>query len=202
MLAEHPCILGDEEALFFVDKISAGAERALNLTSDLLDLAQIEAGLALHRENLSAAIFIEECVFTVEYLARTRQITLTYEPPPEDILIRVDKRKMTQVMNNLLSNALKYTPENGHVEVTAGREGDTLYIRITDTGVGIPAADIPRIFEKFYRVPRRDYIEIEGTGLGLAIARSIVEAHDGAIWAESPNETGTTFCVQLQVVAG
>ena len=109
----------------------------------------------------------------------------------------VDHTRIRQVLYNLVENAIKYTPDGGEVTVKVFEQGDETYLQVTDTGLGIPAADQPHIFEKFYRV-RGEHVEgIKGTGLGLAITQGIVEQHKGRIWLESVFGEGSTFIVAL-----
>jgi two-component system sensor histidine kinase VicK len=104
---------------------------------------------------------------------------------------------MRQVIRNLLSNAIKYSPAGGAITVALLASHDTLALRITDTGLGIPAADLPYIFDKFYRVQTSATQDIEGSGLGLAIVKAIVEQHSGQVTAESVETQGSTFTVTL-----
>jgi signal transduction histidine kinase len=133
--------------------------------------------------------------------ADTKSIELHAELPDETIISAVPSR-VRQVLINLIDNGIKYTPSGGRVTTAAtvadnGDGNGTITIRVTDTGIGIPARDLPHVFDKFYRVKSKATKEIAGTGLGLAITRSIVEAYGGRIRAESIEGAGTTFVVDL-----
>jgi signal transduction histidine kinase len=111
--------------------------------------------------------------------------------------IQADQALLHQGIYNLVENGLKYTPEGGEVTIRLITAPDTLTFAIQDTGIGIPASDLPRLFEKFYRGTNREALAQRGTGLGLAIVKSIVDSHEGRIWVESALGKGTTFSVVL-----
>ncbi len=119
---------------------------------------------------------------------------LSAEPVPAFV---GDKGRLAQVLDNLVSNALKFTPEGGSVEVSTRLNGDHVAIEVSDTGIGIPVADQPRLFERFFRSSVADDQAIPGTGLGLAIVKAIVDAHKGTIVIDSKEGRGTTFRVDL-----
>jgi signal transduction histidine kinase len=132
--------------------------------------------------------------------AESKRIRIVHDITPEDLpLLEIDNDRMTQVFVNLLANAVKFTPPDGSITLRTYQIAQALEVSITDTGVGIPASDMPRLFEKFYRAKQRDTDgkEIRGTGLGLAIAKQIVELHGGSIRAESTLGKGSTFYVNL-----
>jgi signal transduction histidine kinase len=114
--------------------------------------------------------------------------------------VRGNERVLGQVMSNLLINAIKYTPEEGQVEVTAEEEGGHIVVRVTDNGIGIPPAHQPHIFDRFYRVETQETAGIAGTGLGLAIVKTAIEKHNGRVWVESKPGEGSTFCFVLPVM--
>jgi len=177
------------------------AQHMAELVSDLLDLGKIEAGLDAAREPMDLIPVIGEAVRLVKPRAEVKSIELHAELPEETIISAVPSR-IRQVLINLIDNGVKYTPNGGRVTIvaTVAEHGDgagTITIRVTDTGIGIPARDLPHVFDKFYRVNNKATKEIAGTGLGLAITRSIIEAYDGRIRAESIEGEGTTFVVEL-----
>jgi signal transduction histidine kinase len=109
-------------------------------------------------------------------------------------------RRLRQVLSNLISNAIKYTPEGGYVRVETNSDLDEIVVSVQDTGMGIPVTDQPHIFDKFYRVDRPEQARIKGTGLGLAISRSIVEKLGGRIWVQSEVNVGSTFSFALPIM--
>ena len=111
-----------------------------------------------------------------------------------------DSLKLQQVFYNVIDNAIKYTPRGGEVRVELARAGKRAVVRVEDTGIGIPAADLPHIFDRFYRVDKARSRETGGTGLGLSIVRQIVLLHDGDIRAESEENKGTTFIIELPII--
>jgi signal transduction histidine kinase len=119
--------------------------------------------------------------------------------PPIRILIIDDK--LSQIMNNLLSNAIKFTPAGGQITVTVGPEPSGAYLRVTDTGLGIPGDALPRLFDKFYQIHARGTAGERGTGLGLAIVRQLVDLHGGAIDVTSVTQRGSIFSVHLPAYA-
>ncbi len=201
LLEDCESIRGDPAASQYLDRIRNGADNMLRLITDLLDLARIETGLSLTLSPTPILPFLEDSLADLELPAREKQIALIYHPPDADFDMMIDASKIRQVINNLVSNALKYTPGGGRVELSAAWEAEHLHILVTDTGLGIPAEDIPHIFDKFYRVRRADHMAVEGTGLGLSIARAIVEQHQGTIWAESELGVGTSIHVVLPLSA-
>jgi signal transduction histidine kinase len=161
------------------------------LISDLLDLVSIEAG----RIGVTAAPnditqVIREALDTFQPVATTQRISLSAAEAPKPLLASFDPERVLQVLANLLSNAMKFTREGGRVEVRAQREGPHVRVSVSDTGAGIPEAQVESIFERFRQVNRFDR---RGHGLGLYISRCIIEAHGGRIWAESSLGHGSMF---------
>ena len=122
---------------------------------------------------------------------------LTVNVPEQIPMIPVDFVLMVHVLNNLLDNALKYSPSDSPLEVEARQEGQQVWISVLDRGIGIPSEDLERVFDKFYRVQRPE--QVTGTGLGLAICKGIVEAHGGRIWAEHREGKGTRMTIALPI---
>jgi signal transduction histidine kinase len=138
----------------------------------------------------------EQAMRTCLPLAAEKQIELTEHPLPALPKVMGTPRRLNQVLVNLLGNAIKYTPPGGRVTVEAGSDEDTVWVAVRDTGQGIPKADLPHVFDKFYQV-RRGGRNAEGVGLGLAIARQIIEALEGTIEVESVLGSGSCFTVRL-----
>jgi len=165
----------------------------LSLIDEVLDLCQIEAGeLALRAERIEVASLVDEAVSAAAPLAVKRGVSV-HADVPRGVAVAGDRVRLRQVLLGLLANAIKFTPAGGQVGVRAGSDDRSVWIHVTDTGVGIPAADLGRIFEPF----ERGASEQAGPGLGLAIARRIVELHQGTIAATSGPEPGSTFSIEL-----
>jgi two-component system phosphate regulon sensor histidine kinase PhoR len=170
------------------------------LVTDLLDLGKIEAGLEGPGEPVDLVALIDEAVKALAAPAEGKGITITVEAPTAALVTGV-RARLSQVLANLIGNAVKYTRDGGRVQVVvepaSPLDGAPIRVRVTDTGIGIPARDLPHVFDKFYRVKNDSTAGISGTGLGLAITRSIVEAHRGRIGVESIVGAGSTFWVEL-----
>jgi signal transduction histidine kinase len=136
-----------------------------------------------------------------EIIAATRGLTLTYAPSARHLLALVDPDRLSQVLNNLIENALNYTAEGGTVHVTTGRESAEgrvwATVAVRDTGMGIAEDDLPYIFDRFFRGVEPREMQIQGTGLGLAIVKEIVASHGGHVAVESAVGTGSTFTVRV-----
>ena len=178
----------------FVEIIRDHAARLARLTEDLLELSRIEAGeLKLEFQPVSVQQLVESCVETVGLKARAKQLALQLTIPGDLPNVRADANRLQEVLQNLLDNAVQYTPSGGHINVAAAGKNGQIVITVADTGIGIPQAEQSRIFERFYRVDAARSREAGGTGLGLSIARHIVEAHGGRIWVESTVGEGSQF---------
>ena len=186
----------------FLEIIRTHAVRLARLTNDLLKLARIEAGkLELEFFPVGLIELIEGCAETTLLKASRKQITLEIEVPPGLPPVRGDATLLRDVLQNLLDNAIQYTPECGHIRVSADLRGKEAVVTVTDTGIGIPTADQERIFERFYRVDAARSREAGGTGLGLSIAKHIVEAHGGHLWVDSVIGEGSKFSFSIPVAA-
>jgi two-component system phosphate regulon sensor histidine kinase PhoR len=170
----------------------------LTLVRDLLDLSKIEAGkMVQYKEPLILQEVIQRVVDLMKTEADSRRIDLQFTSHPEAAWVHADRNSMEGIFTNLVSNAIKYTPEGGKVWVTLGEEGGYVKTTVSDTGIGIEKGDLARIFDKFYRVKSSETRQIIGTGLGLSIVKSIVDAHLGSISVESEKGKGTLFTVLL-----
>jgi signal transduction histidine kinase len=170
----------------------------LDLIKDLLDLSKIEAGkMVQYKEPLALQEVIQRVVDLMRVEAENKKIDLQFSALSKSSLILADRNSMEGIFTNLISNAIKYTPEGGKVWVTLGEDGGFVKATVSDTGIGIKKTDLPRIFDKFYRVKTTETRQIVGTGLGLSIVKSIVDAHLGSISVESEEGGGTTFTVSF-----
>jgi two-component system phosphate regulon sensor histidine kinase PhoR len=182
----------------FLEIIRNHAIRLARLTNDLLKLARIEAGkLEVEFSTVGLMELIEACAETTLLKADRKEITLEIEVPPKLPAVRGDAGLMRDVLQNLLDNAIQYTPHGGHIRVTADAGDRDAVVTVADTGIGIPLADQERIFERFYRVDAARSREAGGTGLGLSIAKHIVEAHGGRLWVESTVGQGSRFSFSI-----
>lgn len=186
----------DEEA---VDAIDDEARRMSRLVDDLLLLAKADAGrLPLDKSVVSVEALVQE-VYNQARVLSNGQITVTLGQI-EQAHVLADADRIKQLLLNLVSNALKYTPEGGTLTLAARREDDNVHIDVQDTGIGIPEADLPHIFDRFYRVDKARSRAQGGTGLGLSIAKWIADVHGGCLSVASTPGTGSTFTLTLPVV--
>ncbi len=184
----------------FVSRGVKKIDSLLELINDLLDVAKIEAGkFVQHQVPTDIGRLMEDTVALMEPRAKEMGITLTCSS--RDLKpVQADPKNIEEIFNNLISNAINYSPEGGQVSVSAQGLGEYMEIRVEDTGVGISPEELPRIFDKFYRVKHPKTRQVMGTGLGLAIVKGIVEAHHGTIDVKSVQDKGTTFRILLPVI--
>ncbi len=181
----------------YVEKILHGVGQMSGLIDDLLNLGRIEAGIGLERKPCHLGAILVEAVDGMRARASAKGLTLRLDPAEKMAVIAGDAALLRQAVTNLVDNAIKYTPSGGLVTVGLSVRESQAVIRVADTGIGIAPDDQVRLFEKFYRIKRRDTANIPGTGLGLAIVKSIVERHGGKVWVESDLDKGSTFYVIL-----
>ena len=182
----------------FLGIIEKHADQLNALLSDLLQLSTIESGqYQWRRGTVSISDLIGKAVHLLRPLAEKKRQAIVVAPAEGVGPVTGDADKLTEVLINLIDNAIKYTPEGGRITVETGQKGNAVEIAVGDTGIGIPSKEIPRIFERFYRVDRARSREMGGTGLGLAIVKHIVEAHGGKVAVESQMGKGSRFIVTL-----
>lgn len=182
----------------FLDQISRQSDRLHALILDLLRLAQIESGEGLfHFDAVPIEPAVQAATDRHRPRAEARGQALLVSAPSVATSAWADEEALDQILENLLDNALKYTPDNGRIEVRWGRKEGRVVIEVSDTGIGIPEADLPRIFERFYRVDRARSREMGGTGLGLSIVKHLAQSMHGGVRATSQVGQGTTFVVSL-----
>jgi signal transduction histidine kinase/GAF domain-containing protein len=185
------------ESLNYVDKLENAIARMQQLIDDLLDLARLESGVKLKLSPIPLKSMLMWCVESNRAVAIQKNITIDDDLPNERPFVQGDKTRLEQIFNNLIGNAIKYTPPEGHIKVKLEDRGATMRIIVQDNGLGIGPEDQPHIFDRFYRVRRPETESIEGTGLGLAIVKALVEAHQGRIRLESRLDEGSSFHVTL-----
>jgi len=183
----------NERQEHFASRAMAGLQRMEHLVSRLLDISWVDAEVELDLSAVSLQVAIEEAVNLLDEMASTRGFTVDIQVDPRLESIVVDSHRLAQVLDNLISNAIKYNQDNGTITITAAPDGDRVRFSVLDTGIGISEEDQPRIFERFFRSRQGVALKIEGSGLGLAITKAIVEKHGGRIWFESLLGQGTTF---------
>jgi len=170
----------------------------LELINEILDLSKLEAGkLELHEEDVNLGAAVEACMQLVEPQARKTQIRLSASFDDDISLVRVDPRRFRQIMINLLTNAVKFTPDGGRVCVSTFRKNGDLVLTVTDTGIGMAPEEIPKAMASFGQVDSKISRNHEGTGLGLPLTKHLVELHGGALTLESEMNVGTTVTITL-----
>jgi signal transduction histidine kinase len=190
------------QQLRYLTRIKANTDRLARLINDLLDLTRIEAGrLELRPTTLLLTPLVTEVVASLRPMAEDKHIQLAVAAADPDATAWADRDKVTQVLMNLLGNALKFTPAHGHITVTIARDGTgSVRIAVTDTGPGIATEEAAKIFDQFYQVAHAGTQRPHGTGLGLAIAKALVEMQHGRLWVESVVGRGSTFAFTLPVL--
>ncbi len=191
----------NEQQKSYTKMIVQGVDSMAKLVSNLLDLGRIDFGVGLQVENISPLDILERVISSLQMQAKEKQISLGMEiakdlPPA----IEADQALLQQAIYNLVENALKYTPDGGEVMIHLRTDLSALIFAVQDSGIGIPEADLPRLFEKFYRGTNREALTKRGTGLGLAIVKSIAERHGGKVWVESEMGRGSTFHLQIPLM--
>ena len=184
----------------FLDIVINEADRMTHIVQDLLTLSRLDSG----RTEMVMARFpfgdaIDAVLRSIALEAQRHGHELTHDYSEHLPLIMGDRGRIEQVMLNILSNAVKYTPDGGHIRVTAGDAGETVWMEVADDGIGIPEKDRPRIFERFYRVDKARSRESGGTGLGLSIATEIVQRHNGTLTLVDREGPGTTIRLELPI---
>ena len=184
----------------FLEQLDSQSNRLHALILDLLSLARIESGEELFDfKSIAISEIVQSCLERHLPRAETKEQVVEIVPPEGDDAVAVwaDEEALEQILDNLLDNAVKYTPQGGRVSVRWRREGEQVCLEVADTGIGIPEADLPRIFERFYRVDKARSREMGGTGLGLSIVKHLTQAMQGSVRAASRPGQGTTFAVYL-----
>jgi signal transduction histidine kinase len=182
--------------------VERNAVRLRGMIEDLLVLNKIEAsGVQPSLATVPVAGLVASAVEVLRPQAALAEVSLQTAPVDSALMVSVEPRHLERALLNLGSNALKFTPAGGRVEITAVGDGDDVVITVADTGIGIPAADLDQLFGRFFRASNATAAAIPGTGLGLAIVRQIIEGHDGELTLESTEGEGTTVRVRLPLAS-
>ena len=188
----------EETLLEQLEVVQRQTRKLARLVDELLDVSRIESGrLELHLADVDLPELLAEVMRRHQLMATKHELRLHYDPV-QKLGVRGDRDHLEQVLNNLVGNAMKYSPEGGAIDVTVARAGDNqVEFSVADHGIGIRAPELERVFGLFYRSPDRDARDVGGMGLGLYITKEIVDRHEGRVWAESEVGKGTTFHVAL-----
>ncbi|MGH7688658.1 MAG: sensor histidine kinase, partial [Gemmatimonadaceae bacterium] len=175
--------------------IQSAAQQMDTLIQDLLDMSRADAGrFAVDPKSVSAGALLRDALRTLSPLAQDKGVAIVIAWSAPLPAVRVDPERITQVISNIVGNAIKFTPSGGEIRVSAEEHPDAVLVTVTDTGPGIPAEHLIHIFDRYWQLSGGD----SGVGLGLPIAKAIVEAHGGRIWAESVEGEGATFHFTLR----
>jgi two-component system, OmpR family, sensor histidine kinase VicK len=181
----------------FLEVTQTETERMIRLVNDLLQLSKLDSkDYKLSKEWINFVEFFHRIIDRFE-MTKEQHVTFVRSIPDEDIFVEMDPDKITQVLDNIISNALKYSPEGGKITFSLKTRDEKIEVSVSDEGVGIPKESLSKIFERFYRVDKARSRKLGGTGLGLAIAKEMVVAHGGEIWAKSKEGKGTTVYFTL-----
>jgi two-component system, OmpR family, phosphate regulon sensor histidine kinase PhoR len=182
----------------FLERIRENAERLHRLVQDLLALSRVESGAGeLDIGPVPVLPIVEGCLARAEARAVAKGLELQGVPPSESITVQGDEEALAEILDNVVDNAVKYTPPGGRITVRWRAEESVAVLEIEDTGIGIPEKDVPRIFERFYRVDKARSRELGGTGLGLSIVKHLVHALGGSVSVTSELGTGSVFAIRL-----
>lgn len=181
----------------FIEVAQTETERMIRLVNDLLQLSKLDSkDYKLNKSWVNFSRYFHQVIDRFE-LTKNENVMFIRKIPDEAIFIEIDEDKITQVLDNIISNALKYSPQGGNITFRVKELSDEILVSVTDEGVGIPKSDLSKVFERFYRVDKARSRKLGGTGLGLAIAKEVVVAHGGRIWAKSQEHKGTTIFFTL-----
>lgn len=184
----------------FLHRIHDSVKQITGLINDLLDIGSLEAGLDTRREFVQLDGILRYTLDMLQGQIKSKHLTVKTDLSPALPAVRANPIRLRQVMDNVVGNAIKYSFPDGEINILIRSEDDQLILKVTDAGPGIPVADQPRIFDKFYRGSNID-ADVEGSGLGLAIVKTIVESHQGRIWVESVEGKGSSFFVVLPILS-
>ena len=188
----------DERTRHSLELVRDNALRLLRLINDLLEIVRLEGGrLELHRETVDLATYVPGIVESVRHLAEAKGLEMSVEGDRTPLLVQADPSRLEKVLLNLLTNAIKFTPKGGRITARWKAVEDRAQVEIADTGIGIPAEELPHVFDRFRQVDGSATRKFQGAGLGLALARELVEEHGGELTAKSEAGDGACFCLWL-----
>jgi signal transduction histidine kinase len=190
----------NENQVDFAKRIQHGAEHMAELVENMLSLAKMDLGAEQRREILDVNSVMVKLADEFKPQAESKQQMLSLVQTGADLKVRCEPLKIHQALRNLIGNAIKYTPNGGLVTLAVEHDEEQVKIKVRDTGYGIPASDLPHIFERFYRVRNNGHDDIEGNGLGLAIVKSVATQHGGDVTVESEPGKGSCFMVSFPLV--
>ncbi len=180
-----------------LERIGRNTDRLVRVVSDLLDLQRVDTGdLSMRSETVDLTACVRDAVHAIETSEQGAGLTID-SSVADGVAVRGDGSRLSQVIDNLCSNAVKYTPRGGQVTVALEPQGSAAVLRVTDSGIGIPREERSHLFERFFRASTATQRGIKGTGLGLALSKEIVERHGGTIEVGDGRDGGTEFVVTL-----
>jgi two-component system sensor histidine kinase SenX3 len=203
LLAET--LAGEEDAVVvgrLAERLRSEAQRVARIVDDLLDLTRIESQEAPLREPVPVHLVVAQAAERVRPAAERRRVTITFGEASRPLTVMGDRRQLVSALFNLLENAVKYSDDGTVIDVRSRVDGGWMELSVRDRGIGIPARDLERIFERFYRVQRERGRDTGGTGLGLAIVRHVASSHGGEVRVESQEGAGSTFTLRLPAGPG
>ncbi|GAB7232262.1 cell wall metabolism sensor histidine kinase WalK [Facklamia hominis] len=186
----------------FLEVIQSESNRMIRMIGNLLDLSKMDGGqIKLNYEFVDLKpllnYILDRVEFTLDSAPQKNKYQIVRQFTPKQIYVEIDQDRITQVVDNLMNNAMKYSPEGGKITVTLADDRDFVILSVTDQGMGIAQKDLPYVFDRFYRVDKARSRQQGGTGLGLAISKEVIELHGGRIWVESEENKGSTFSFAL-----
>jgi signal transduction histidine kinase len=183
-----------------LELVRDNALRLLRLINDLLEIVQLEGGrLELHLEPVDVSTYVPGMVDSVRHLGESKGIRMVVKGSVEPLIVHADPSRLEKVLLNLLTNAIKFTPEDGTITARWNRVGDQICVEVRDTGIGIPAGELSHVFDRFHQVDGSSTRKFQGAGLGLALARELIEEHGGTLTVQSEEGQGACFAILLPV---
>jgi signal transduction histidine kinase len=199
----HGIAATPEKQAYYLTRIRDNADRLGRMIKLLLNVAEIKAGrMEMTFADVELSILVNEVVEQLSDLARLKEQQVLVHPPERPVIVQADVDKLTQVLCNLVENGIKYTPRHGTISIYVGATDQHASVHVADTGEGIPASELPKIFDPFYQVARRAEGRQHGIGLGLWIVKQLAELQSGTITVTSEVGKGTEFVVRLPLIEG